>query len=252
MPQPDWLDTLTAHRTRWRGALLPAFALPLLPAAFLNLLGGHGGQLLGTLAGLALPWGAAWFLRRGRRGDTRNAALTMAGAVGLTALLGADHGIVASALLAGLAGLGTWMLYDELPEAAPPPPPPPPPPPEPALVAEARARLARVQGAAARLADPRLAGVAGALGGVLDDLARRPDRLPMARRFLNVHLDGVERIAQRLEAGALPPEGLPALLAELDRAALELRGRLQREESEALEVQVKVLSDRLRQEGYGA
>ena len=104
---------------------------------------------------------------------------------------------------------------------------------------------------AARLADHRIQGVAGAMAGVLDDLAERPERLPQARRFLNIHLDGLERITHRLEAGATPPEGLPALLDELGRTAGELRERLRHEETEALEVQVKVLSDRLRQEGYG-
>ena len=75
------------------------------------------------------------------------------------------------------------------------------------------------------MADPRLRGVAEAMEGVLDDLTARPDRLPMARRFLTVHLDGVERIVQRLEAGAAAPGNLPSLLDELTRTATELRGR---------------------------
>ena len=103
---------------------------------------------------------------------------------------------------------------------------------------------------ATRLADPRLRGVADAMEGVLDDLTAHPDRLPQARRFLAVHLDGLERITARLEAGAAPPEGLPALLDELTRTAGELRQRLTHEETEALEIQVKVLSDRLREEGF--
>ncbi|MBX6376211.1 MAG: hypothetical protein IRZ13_18545, partial [Acetobacteraceae bacterium] len=130
-------------------------------------------------------------------------------------------------------------------------PPPPEPVAEPAPIAEARARLARIEAAAERLSDTRIQGVASAMAGVLDDLMQRPERLPRARRFLNVHLDGLERITQRLEAGAIPPEGLPALLEELDRAARELREQLRHEESQALEVQVQVLYDRLRQEGYG-
>ncbi|MFC7688451.1 hypothetical protein ACFQY5_01190 [Paeniroseomonas aquatica] len=85
---------------------------------------------------------------------------------------------------------------------------------------------------------------------MLDDLTQHPDRLPQARRFLAVHLDGLERITARLEAGAAAPEGLPPLLDELTRTAGELRERLSREESAALEIQVKVLSDRLREEGY--
>jgi hypothetical protein len=90
------------------------------------------------------------------------------------------------------------------------------------------------------------------MSGVLDDLAQRPERLPMARRFLNVHLDGLERVTERLEAGAAPPPGLPALLADLEATATRLRESLRREESEALDIQVKVLSDRLREEGYAS
>ncbi|MBX6745403.1 MAG: hypothetical protein IRY87_25515, partial [Acetobacteraceae bacterium] len=122
--------------------------------------------------------------------------------------------------------------------------------PPPGPIEVARSRLARIEASATRLADPRVMGVARAMEGVLDDLTARPDRLPLARRFLAVHLDGLERITERLEAGAAPPEGLPALLDELTRTAGELRERLRREESEALEIQVKVLSDRLREEGY--
>ena len=48
-----------------------------------------------------------------------------------------------------------------------------------------------------------------------------------------------------------PPQLDAALLEELDRAARELREQLRHEESQALEVQVQVLYDRLRQEGYG-
>ena len=87
---------------------------------------------------------------------------------------------------------------------------------------------------------PACMGVAQAMEGVLDDLTERPDRLPQARRFLSVHLDGLERITERLEAGAAPPERLPALLEDLTRTAGELRERLRREETEALDIQVKV------------
>jgi hypothetical protein len=118
------------------------------------------------------------------------------------------------------------------------------------LVEESRARLAQIEASARRMGDQRLLGVAGAMEGVLDDLSARPARLDMARRFLNVHLDGLERITGRLEAGAAPPPGLPNLLQELERTAGELRDRLRREETEALDIQVKVLSDRLREEGF--
>jgi hypothetical protein len=152
------------------------------------------------------------------------------------------------------AAWGTRLAFSALPELAPPPPPPepPPPPPPPGPLDEARARLDRIAGFAARRADPALIGVASAIAGVLDDLDTRPQRLPMARRFLNVQLDGLERVTQRLEAGAAPPETLPVLLQDLTTAATQLRASIRREESEALEIQVKVLADRLKEEGYAS
>jgi hypothetical protein len=66
-----------------------------------------------------------------------------------------------------------------------------------------------------------------------------------------VHLDGLDRIRERLEAGAEPPPGLPRLIEDLTSAAEDLRGRIRAEETAALDIQVKVLSERLRQEGYG-
>jgi hypothetical protein len=85
---------------------------------------------------------------------------------------------------------------------------------------------------------------------VLDDLEERPEGIARARRFLAVHLDGLERIATRLEAGATPPPAFGVLLRDLETAARRLRDDLRAEESAALDIQVKVLADRLREEGY--
>jgi hypothetical protein len=248
----DILDGWIGLRARWRGYGLPIFASPLLPAALIAAIGGDERIVTGSLLGFGASLLAARLLQRGRRGDTRRAAILMAVGTGLAAHMAAGlHSIFPFVMAIG-AFYGTRLTYTALPETAPPPPPPaPPPPPEPpGPIEEARARLARIEASAARLADPRLRGVADAMEGVLDDLTARPDRLPMARRFLTVHLDGVERIVQRLEAGAAAPGTLPSLLDELTRTATELRGRLRHEETEALEIQVKVLSDRLHEEGY--
>ena len=103
---------------------------------------------------------------------------------------------------------------------------------------------------AARLADPRLRGVAEAMEGVLDDLTARPDRLPLARRFLAVHLDGLERITSGWRPA--PPRRRSCRPCWRNSAAPpgNCGQRLRHEETEALEIQVKVLSDRLREEGY--
>jgi hypothetical protein len=241
-------------RTRWRGLALPIFASPLLPAA-LFAIGGDERAVAGSALGFGGSLLAARVLRRGREGDARRAAWLMAVGTGLAAHMAGGMGGVMPFIMAAGALAGTRMMYRALPETAPPPPPEPPPAvvvPSAAdgLVQESRARLGRIEAVAERRADPRLQGVAAAMEGVLDDLTAHPDRLPQARRFLAVHLDGLERITARLEAGATPPEGLPSLLDELTRTAGELRERLAREESAALEIQVKVLSDRLREEGF--
>lgn len=235
-------------RTRTRGLGLPFFASPLIPAALLGALGGDERIVLGSALGFGLSVLAARVLRRGRKGDAERAAWIMAAGTGLAAWLAAGMGLVFPFLAAAGAFFGTRMSFQALPETAPPPPPAPPAPPGP--IELARARLARIESAAARMNETRVMGVAQAMEGVLDDLAERPDRLPQARRFLAVHLDGLERITERLESGAAPPERLPLLLEDLSRTAGELRERLRREETEALEIQVKVMSDRLREEGY--
>ncbi|MDO9711534.1 hypothetical protein [Paracraurococcus lichenis] len=248
----DLLDGWIGLRARWRGYGLPIFASPLVLAGLIAAIGGDEQIVLGAALGFGASLLAARRLRRGRTGDANRAAWLMAVGTGLAAHFAADLGTIFPFVMAGGALLGTRLMYQALPEAAPPPPPEPPPPPPapPGPIEESRARLARIESAAQRLADPRLRGVAQAMEGVLDDLTARPDRLPMARRFLTVQLDGVERIVQRLEAGAAPPAALPPLLEELTRTATELRSRIAREETEALEIQVKVLSDRLREEGY--
>ncbi len=235
-------------RARLRGLGLPLYTWPMLPAAIVAAFAGDEGIVAGSVLGMGGALLAARLLRRAHTGDAVRAAWLMAAGTGLAAWLAASLGVILPVLMAGGAYIGTRMAFDALPETEPPPPPAPPPPPGP--LDEARARLARVEAVADRLADRRLRSVADAMEGVLDDLAARPERLPMARRFLTVHLDGLERITERLEAGAAPPERLPRLLEDLDATARDLRERIRHEESEALDIQVKVMADRLREEGY--
>jgi hypothetical protein len=234
-------DGFSRFRNGTRGLLLPLFTWPLIPDAISEIVTGDARGLIAAGLGLGLPVLAVRLLRRGHAGDTNRAAILAAVATGMVAGLGAGTGPLMAVLLAGGAWLGTRMLYDGAVREVEPPPPPAPPGP----LAEARDRLARIA------LQPRLAGVSSAIGGVLDDLAARPERITDARRFLAVHLDGLDRIRERLEAGAEPPPGLPKLLNDLTDAAEDLREKIRAEESAALDIQVKVLSDRLRQEGYG-
>jgi len=230
----------------WRLWLLPIMALPLLPAAIFNLFALRERPLLGCLLGIGLPFVAARLMRRGRRGDARRAALLMGAAAGLAAGLGAGAGPIIGGIFAFAAWGGTRLLYAEISETSPPAPPR-----QPSALGEARQRLARIAGLAAQGADPGLGPVIRAINLVLDDLEARPEGIATARRFLAVHLDGLERIADRLEAGAIPPPALGALLRELEAAAHRLRHDLRAAETDALDIQVKVLAARLREEGYG-
>lgn len=233
----------------WRRWLLPFTILPLLPATLVNLFAGREVALLGCLLGIFLPVAATWLMRRGRAGDASRAALAMGAGVASVAWLGAGSGPVAALLLAIGAWAGTSLLYAGIREA--PPPPPEAPPAMPGPLEDARARLAHIRQVARGFPGLRLVPVADAIAAVLDEFERRPGRLEEARRFLGVNLDGLERIAGRLAAGAEPPPRLPALIQAMEDAATGLRSRLREEESAALEVQVKVLGDRLRGEGYG-
>ena len=232
----------------WRRWLLPFTILPLLPATLFNLFAGREWALLGCLLGIFLPMLATWLMRRGRKGDAARAALAMGAAAATVAFLGADAGPVAAVVLAIGAWGGTSLLYAEVQEA---PPPIDLPPPAPGPLDDARDRLLRIRQVAGRFPALPLGPVAAAIAAVLDEFERRPERLAEARRFLGVNLDGLERIAGRLDAGAEPPPGLAALLREMEGAAADLRTRLREEESAALAVQVKVLGDRLRGEGFG-
>lgn len=235
-------------RGRFRGIALPVFALPLIPTFVLAVLGGNGSVAAGAALGFGAAVLAVRVLRREQAGDIDRAALIMGVGAGLAAHLAAERGVVLAGVLGAAAWLGTRLSFAALPEAPAPPPPAAPLPPGP--LDAYRARVARVLDVAALRQQPRLAAAAQGIGAVLDEVERRPERLGGVRRFLTVQLDGLDRIAERLGSGAAPPATLDRLLQDLDRAARDLRDGLRREETEALEVQVKVLSDRLRQEGY--
>jgi hypothetical protein len=245
-PQPfqdvrQKLETgFSRFRAGTRGLLLPLFTWPLFFDAIWEVATGDTRGLVAALLGMGLTMAAVATLRRGRKGDTQGAAMLVGSAAGLVAGLGAETGPLIATLLGAGGWFGTRLLYDGAVQETEAPAPPPPPGP----LDEARVRLARIA------AHPVLVGVSGAMTGVLDDLAVRPERLGEARRFVAVHLDGLDRIRERLEAGAEPPPGLPKLLDDLTGAADELRDKLRAEESAALDIQVKVLADRLRQEGY--
>jgi len=239
------LDATRGPIFGWRVWLLPIFFWPLLLDLPVEIIRGNGKHLVGALLGLGLSWYAAALMAQGRR---RMGARLFGVAAGLAAGLAA--GI--SPPIAVALGFGAWfgvrLLTADLPEAEPPPAPEPEAA-KPDQLVGPRGQLALITARAPRLPlGPLLLEAAGAMRGVIEDLEARPARLHEARRFLAVHLDGLTRIVERLEAGAAPPETLPSLLNDLAASARRLRSELRVAESQALDIQVKVLAERLRQE----
>ena len=226
---------------------LIAFSWPLLLKLPIAILAGQGRGLLAAVLGLGLLVLAGMRMQRGREGDIRRGAILIGVAAGLVAGLGAQLWPPVAVLL----GLGAWagarLLSDSLPEIAAPPEPPPAV--IPSALAEAEGRLAGLRG---RLAPGtplavEMAETVEALDLLLREISARPDHIPEARRFLSMQLDGLDRIIQRLGRGAEPPATLTPLLDGIANAADEWRLRHRAAESAALDIQVKVMNDRLRE-----
>lgn len=235
---------------RFRGTVLVLVALPLAPTLLINLIAGAQRPLTGTLLGLGL---LALGVHRLRRGKLRAAASLIGVATGLIAGLAAGVPALGAVVFGAMAWYGTQLLYEDAPPAVIEPVVAAPTvaerlaamAPQPDLLDAPRARLARLGAADARLR-PALA----ALQSLVAELDLRPAQAGEARRFLNLQLEGLERIESRLQLGAAPPETLPLLVEDMARGSIAMRDRLRAAETEALEIQVKVLADRLRQEGY--
>lgn len=238
---------------RFRGLrvwFLIAFGWPLLVKLPIGILVGQGRGFMAAALGLGLLVLAGLRMQRGRAGDTRRGAILIGVAAGLVAGIGAQLWPPVAVLL----GLGAWagarLLSDDIPETAPPPEPPPPVV-IPTALAEAEGRLVALRGRLA-VGTPLAAGIGQAveaLEGLLREIAARPDHIPEARRFLAMQLDGLDRVVQRLDRGAEAPATLSPLLDGIADAAQEWRQRHRAAETAALDIQVKVMSDRLREDG---
>jgi hypothetical protein len=230
-----------------------AFGWPLLLKLPIAMLFGQGTGLLAALLGIGLLVMAGLRMQRGRQGDTRRGTVLVGVAAGLVAGLGVHLWPPVAVLLGFGAWAGARLLTDDIAEEVAPPPPPEPIA-VPAPLQEAEDRLAALRGklvwgAPVLPLAPQLRETVEALENLLRDMAGRPERISEARRFLAMHLDGLDRVVVRLVAGAEPPATLAPLLDEIAEAADGWRNRLRAAETEALDIQVKVMADRLRDEG---
>lgn len=129
-----------------------------------------------------------------------------------------------------------------------------------AALAEAEEVIAETLAAAKRLGDDGLSSrveeLISAARPVLRQIEEDPRDLPRARRFLSVTLQGArDATVKYARLGVGDPEmreAYVALLTQLERSFAQSADRLAAEDRVELEVEIEVLSDRLRRDGIEA
>lgn len=259
-----------------RAALLYLFAWPLPLAALVSLFLGRLDMVAGTAGAFGLVILASSLVARGlaarrerrpAKGVPKPLALgaVLVGLAGfLAAWLGAGYGTAMSVLFGAASGIGAGLLFglDEaplrpaLPEGASPLSAD-----ERRVLAEARNRVKALETAARMVASSefrdRLDRVAGWAGAVVAEIERDPRDLRRARKSLTVYLDGAEKVVAKYLAthpragdqqGVLE-QNFRTLLEELERAFAEQHAKLLQNDTMDLDVQIEVLTTRLKREG---
>lgn len=260
-----------------RGWLLYLFGAPLLIAAIIGLARGALDSMLAALAAFALLVIAARLLRRaaldgrptgGRRYSPEPklprraiAVALVGGATLLAASAAAGVGVVTAVIQALIAAVGCHLAYPAV--AAGQARKVGGVPTEPRMrmaLAAAEQRIEKIERAALETRShelqARLHRIADAMRGILDLLASRPEHLGSMRRFINVHLDGAERVAvryartHRLVRNPVLERNYRAALDQIEAAIIAHRERLLRDDVEDLDIQIAVLRKQLRDEGF--
>lgn len=266
-----------AKRFSWRVLGLYLAPLPLVPVVAGSLLALSPLTLVWSAGSLAALWLAAWLTREGMKAadayDARliarppayprklfAAGLTGA-AVGALSYFGAALGPVGAALFAAVAAGahvaafgadpmkakgGAGIADAELDRVA-------------AKLDQAEAVVAETVAAADAMKDRALArrvgGLARAARDILRDIQADPRDLRRARKFLSVHLVGLRdatlKFAAAAEKGVAGDhrDDYEELLTDLEQSFAAQRSTLLIDDQTALEVEIDVLRDRLRQEG---
>jgi phytoene dehydrogenase-like protein len=264
-------------RAKAVGLTLFFLPLPLLLKAIVSLWTGDAGALAASGGSWMLFTIAAVLARRGLQAEllegerpflsSRARTLKTAGGVltvlatGVAALFAAGHTPVIALAFAALAALGYGLLYgfgerrsertadtDELAAEAEP------------LLREGWRRLEQIEKASRQIASgefrQRLANIVGGAERILKLLADDPRDLRRARRFLTVYLDGAQKITEEYArthahgvAGAELEHTFRSLLVDMENTCQEQYQKLLQHDVSDLEVQIEVLSTRLRREG---
>ena len=243
--------------------LLFVLSLPAALAAIVALAQGLLSAFVGDLFGYGLLVSGALAIRRGLAGAVDRpwkaigAVLTGLGA-GITAWLGAGHDPAIATAFALLAAAGAGLSYDvELRLARPA---------QGGLreharntLAQARASISAIEQAGRAIGQPelaeRLARIVELARVILQRIEQDPRDLYRARRFLNVYLDGVQRVVAgyakthaQVDAPELDQRFRHALMT-VEEAFSTQRQALLKADVDDLDVQIEVLIRQLEREG---
>ncbi len=291
-PGMEWrLDTLLGalrdardHFVAWRrarlgmrGVLLYVLATPLAFATMIALARGQLGDALGAAVAFALIGGGAYLNRRGMlealiapgRRYTRAiglpyqylAALSVASGTALAAHAIVGQGGPVSLLFGLVAAIGFHLSYrlprlresfgkrrlkvhDKPLQKA---------------LAQAERRILAIDKTAHKIGNlelaQRLRRIASQGRAILDQIVTRPDERFRARKFLNVYLEGAERVAghyartHRLAQGQELEQNFRNVLVEIERVFDRQLTQLAKHDVFDLDVQIEVLRKQLEREG---
>jgi hypothetical protein len=271
------IQTWRRSRVGLRGSMLYVLAAPLALAAVISLAKGNLSAALAAGAAFGLMGAGASLTRRGileelvapERRFTRSwsvphkylAVLSVSFATMLAAYGAVDHDGLVSTTFGLLAFLGFHLTY-RLPR------------PGVAFPArrtggrdknlhkalvQAELKILAIEKAALRIGNPelgqRLHRIAGQGRAVLEQIAERPDERFRSRRFLNLYLDGAERVASRyarthrLARGGELEQNFRNVLVEIERVFARQLERQADQDAFDLDVQIEVLRRQLESEG---
>jgi len=255
---------LTSSGQAWLLLLLP---LPVAAAAVVSLARGQLLPLLGNSLGYGLFMAGALLVRRARLSGstiigerwpwrTLGAGL-IALATATTAWLGVGHHPAIAAIFGLTALLGCYLTYGFDPilisggrrisgHAR-------------ATLADAERSIVAIEQASHDLRQPeldsRLRRIAELARGILERIKEDPRDLRQARRFLNLYLDGVQRVVEgyvrthgRIAAPQLEERFRHALVTIEDAFQAQQQTLLQ-SDLDDLDVQIEVLTEQLKREG---
>ena len=263
----------------WRGFLLYLLPLPLLPATFFALMGGHPVKAVACGVGFVLFMGAATLIRKGIRLDNEarkrrlrrrastvqyrmiGAAMAAAG-IFIVAWLGLSQYSIIESVLYGIAVvLGCYLYYDFDPARK-----------DPNIAAvgitteelielldEAEGRIEGIEQASRQIANiefkDRLRRIVKEARDILDTIEKDPVDARRARKFLKVYLDGAQQVTEGYARTHSEDEkhsledNFRRVLTTIETVIAEQQLKLAENNLSELDVNIEVLQMQLEKEG---